>query len=842
LIDCFDIGSLKDLRKQGFQVATKEQNMEKVNVKQDFAKWLLNNAPVSYNHYLGGSTNSIVERLNEITAFFPEQNFFELDPSKVNRLIQKIKLTFSTKERRNNPEFMKYDTHHSNGIPKAVMGKNNYLRFLRENFRKNSAINYWIFQGNPKVFDFEAALQDGTLNNFTVSAHKDKIKEGDKVIIWLSGQKAGCYALAEITSEPSIISESSDDKHWKKENSNNLKAGIKITHNLYENPILWEDIKEEETFANFKAGHQGTNFTTTKEEYEILLNMAEKTKLNREKIFDALRKKMENAGFLFEDKQQTHGQSRKEKELKFTHPRLIKKFEQDGLNNNAFKFYIKPLSDEENCEIGFAVGKTSPLFHASIFSKPNAIDTLNNYQAWVNRANDFALDKLLISINDYLSNRSMKYPLNQIIFGPPGTGKTYKLQSKYFKQFTKYESTTSKDDYLVEHMEPLAWWQVLFIALLDLDKVGVKDILSHPAILAKAKSTSIQNLRASLWGTLQRHTKDDCEHVNVKSRAAIKPFWKSEDSLWHLYSHDELDLFPEAQEILDKYNNYESTSGQEIKNYTFVTFHQSFTYEDFVEGIKPVLGDDNEDLRYEISDGVFKRLAVKAHNDPENDYAIFIDEINRGNVASIFGELITLIESDKRAGSENELSVVLPYSKTKFSVPSNLHIIGTMNTADRSIEALDSALRRRFEFEEMLPKYDVIDKELNNLEFEGFKLSDILRTINERITILINRDHQIGHSYFLKLRETSNLEDDLKQVFVNKIIPLLQEYFFNDYIKMVMVLGEGFMEKDNYSNVKFAQNDGDYDTDYDDVINYDIKKDIDLSSAIKLLMGENADA
>ncbi|QJP34337.1 AAA domain-containing protein [Nonlabens sp. Ci31] len=233
--------------------------------------------------------------------------------------------------------------------------------------------------------------------------------------------------------------------------------------------------------------------------------------------------------------------------------------------------------------------------------------------------------------------------------------------------------------------------------------------------------------------------------------------------------------------------------------------------------------------------------AINIETDVDQPYILIIDEINRGNVASIFGELITLIETDKRAGAENELSVILPYSKTKFSVPSNLHIIGTMNTADRSIEALDSALRRRFEFIEMLPDYDVIDKELNQMDFEGYQLSAILKIINNRITILIDRDHQIGHSYFLKLKHSADLEKNLKSVFKNKIIPLLQEYFFNDYVKIAMVIGEGFMDKDQYSKVTFATSDGDYASDYDGVVRYEIKKDFEMSKAIMQLMGDTVD-
>ena len=815
--------------------------MEIEDLKLEFAQWLIKQAPVSYKQFLGSEVEKVISRLKEIDNFFPERELFKTNSKDYRDLMNYILFKTNSKERIKNPEFAEYDKFHSNGIPKAVIGKNNYIKFLKEKFENinNNSVNYWLFQGNPKIFDFKSALADDSLNDFTVTSHKDKIQVGDKVIIWLSGDKKGCYALAEVTSTPAIQENSNDDKHWKIEDKNNLKAGIKITHNFYHQPILWNDIKDNEKFKNLKVGNQGTNFSATEEEFKTLLKLAkENNNFSRKSIFDLLRLKMENAGFKFEAEQETHGQNRKETEFKFSFPQLIKKFDQDGFDTRATKFYIKPLTDEPNCEIGFVTGKTSPLISEHIFSEPNSNDTHNDCPAWTNRDNNSAIDRLLESITNYLLNEPMKYPLNQILFGPPGTGKTYKLQSEYFVEFTQFRATTSRENYLKEEVESLDWWQVLYIALLDLGEVKVVDILSHPSVKAKARLSTINNLRASLWGALQRHTAEECPNVKVESRATIKPFWKTESSQWSINKDKELELFPEAKQILDNYNNYDETKGKEIKNYSFVTFHQSFTYEDFVEGIKPVLEDDSDELKYEISNGIFKKLALKAQDDPDNNYAIFIDEINRGNVASIFGELITLIEKDKRSGAENELSVILPYSKTRFLVPQNLYIIGTMNTADRSIEALDSALRRRFEFEEMLPNYDLIDEFLEDKnEFEGYKLSQILKTINERITVLINRDHQIGHSYFLKLISSKNIKKDLKTVFTKSIIPLLQEYFFNDYVKIAMVIGEGFLEKDKYSNVKFAQNIGDYDSDYDLNTIYEIKKDIDIDEAIKVLMG-----
>lgn len=221
----------------------------------------------------------------------------------------------------------------------------------------------------------------------------------------------------------------------------------------------------------------------------------------------------------------------------------------------------------------------------------------------------------------------------------------------------------------------------------------------------------------------------------------------------------------------------------------FVTFHQSMSYEDFIEGIKPKAKGGK--ITYAVKNGIFKELCAKAENDKSQNYVMIIDEINRGNVANIFGELISLIEDDKRLGASEELHAELPYSHTIFGVPKNVYIIGTMNTADRSVEALDSALRRRFTFKEMMPKSELVPEEHN--------VRSIFKIINQRIEVLKDREHQIGHSYFMGV----NSEEGLKAVIYDKIIPLLQEYFYGDYEKIQLVLGEGFVKKDSAS-VKFA--------------------------------------
>jgi 5-methylcytosine-specific restriction endonuclease McrBC GTP-binding regulatory subunit McrB len=208
--------------------------------------------------------------------------------------------------------------------------------------------------------------------------------------------------------------------------------------------------------------------------------------------------------------------------------------------------------------------------------------------------------------------------------------------------------------------------------------------------------------------------------------------------------------------------------------------------------------DDSQKIE-KFSDGVYDE-ALKVSSNLSENVVIIIDEINRGNVSQIFGELITLIEEDKRTGEIEELSTLLPYSKKRFKVPSNLYIIGTMNTADRSIEALDTALRRRFSFEELPPNYELLENEVS-----GIKLKDILEAINKRVEILLDRDHVIGHSYFIKIM--NNDIKALRNAFKDKIIPLLQEYFFGDYGKIALVLGEGFVQINQQTvNGVFATN------------------------------------
>lgn len=391
--------------------------------------------------------------------------------------------------------------------------------------------------------------------------------------------------------------------------------------------------------------------------------------------------------------------------------------------------------------------------------------------------------------------------INIIYYGPPGTGKTYKLQQLLKQNYTDENEIPDKDIWLNKQLEDLSWFEIIVLVLLDTGGYKkVTDITSHEYYKLKAKlNERSANLRATAWSALQSHTVHGSATVNYKSRVEPLVFNKTEDTLWYI-EETQLDQLEEYKNLLT-----ELKTGPEhvesIKRYAFVTFHQSYGYEEFIEGLRPIT-DSEGNITYEVKPGVFKRICKLAESDPDNQYAIVIDEINRGNISKIFGELITLVETDKRAGAENALTLALPYSGLPFSVPSNLDIIGTMNTADRSLTHIDVALRRRFEFIELRTNYSLIPDDM-----DGINLRWMLYAINQRIELLLDREHILGHALLMNIGSIEELEHTFK----TNIMPLLEEYFFENWDKINRVLNDnGFIEEQKDAATTWLSDSVDY--------------------------------
>lgn len=393
-------------------------------------------------------------------------------------------------------------------------------------------------------------------------------------------------------------------------------------------------------------------------------------------------------------------------------------------------------------------------------------------------------------------------PLNLILYGPPGTGKTYLLDTFYKPLFTTEGALVSRETFLEKVVSNLTWNECVILALLELNNARILQIYDHEILQAKDRLMSSKYPQGMISRELQTHSKEDCPNVKFAHRRDPEIFWKDEDRTWSIDQDITEQEYPHLLNIQKEISEYEPVEGRD-ERYLFITFHQSYSYEEFVEGIKPVVVEDEEIGRvtYRVFNGVFKQAVEMAKKDPDRKYAILIDEINRANISKVFGELITLIEPDKRMqwNAESEqweggIQVKLPYTHSQnpsappFGVPENLYLIGAMNTADRSIALLDTALRRRFDFREMMPKTELLAKHVIPVDGSGdvIELEKLLEAINERIEFLFDRDHQLGHSFFMKV----NTYEDLEKVFKNRIIPLLQEYFYEDFEKIQMVFND----------------------------------------------------
>lgn len=416
-------------------------------------------------------------------------------------------------------------------------------------------------------------------------------------------------------------------------------------------------------------------------------------------------------------------------------------------------------------------------------------------------------------ISSKMENKNM--PLNQILYGSPGTGKTYHTIDKALEILG--ENLENRDEKKAKFDEYVKNGQIVFTTFHQ--SYGYEEFVEgiKPRIDSKENSKEVEyEIKDGIFKELCKKALDNYK-VSLLTQ---EEFVKSED----LENKIEifLDELVDQQKFIEKIQSGGFKLEEYNEKYRIITddtnanlylnleiFKTLLENKDKIingRSIKQIL---NNKHRRQIDSYYFQLVKLfkereqdyKVDNNPSEKpelkpYIIIIDEINRGNVSKIFGELITLIEPSKRIGEKEELKVTLPYSGEKFGVPKNVYIIGTMNTADRSITSLDTALRRRFEFIEMMPDVSKL-----SMDCEGINLQELLKAINTRIEYLLDREKTIGHAFFISVE---NLED-LKKVFQNKIIPLLQEYFYNDYALINEVLNDNGMIFEDKKDDKYLQ-------------------------------------
>nr|WP_313975139.1 AAA family ATPase [uncultured Psychrobacter sp.] len=388
-------------------------------------------------------------------------------------------------------------------------------------------------------------------------------------------------------------------------------------------------------------------------------------------------------------------------------------------------------------------------------------------------------------------------PTNIIYTGVAGTGKTYRLL-QIAQQYTDYLPKINDKELLGQLLQRLSWRDVVCLIFLDFkskkqDLVKVPEIVNHEFFVNKAvQNARDKNLSNTAWSVLQMHTPSSSQTVSYKNRASQAYFDKDHSGAWYLLP-ESMDLLSDLAQQLTEFQQAQrenNSQNQEFRQQRFsmVSFHQAYGYEEFVEGIRPVMAssdhtkNSSSQMSYSVQDGAFLKLCKRAANDPEQRYAMLIDEINRANVSRVFGELLSLIEPDKRSGMANAMTVNLAYSGRTFSVPANVDIYATMNTQDHSLAPLDMALRRRFRFIDCPPQPELLpviylnqDLEADNTEAfkseETIDLAKILTGLNNRITQTLGAEAQLGHAFLWSVDSLEHLQTAL----IEQIIPQLAQ-------------------------------------------------------------------
>lgn len=687
-----------------------------MNLKEEFITWIYKNA----NPNLSSLSKAIISKnLDESNKFF-DRDILEVDESNYNEILQYLR-----KELYNNTNkaFNEYSASVASHRPKALLGKENYIKFLEEKFGSNQ--------------------------------------------------------------------ENGGDENDQRIEFNNIISRLDKSE-LLNYFSLMDEIMEK---LNLKPGDQRMDFSTASNKLSLVVG-------NR---YCWNIKPVKNSQWYFSISSQK-------------------------LNESSTQFGKKPPLAFVTESKDFNIYKGNSDFIISGIK-----NELDRTKVTRHKRNNIIFEKAVFDLafrNEILGQQIPKKPmdqsLNTILYGPPGTGKTYyskelavRLANPQFS-IEDIPALEVRDKINQEYQRLFVLGQVVFTTFHQSFSYEdfVEGIKPLPPIPGGEVGYEVQS---GIFKSLCESATKDKGSSNFES--AYEKYIEEVTEKGHL----ELKTPVQKKSFKVRINsNGTSVAIPDTEKATEMGVTKEMLRDYIINGnIR-----DWKPYTVAIADYVKERFDIQVEevNNRNLNYVLIIDEINRGNISSIFGELITLLEQDKRLGVEEEIKVKLPYSKEEFGIPANLHIIGTMNTADRSVEALDTALRRRFTFEEIMP----LPQLLREIKFKGFNLEEVLETINSRIEALLDRDHTIGHSYFIKIK--SGDKTTLQEAFENRIIPLLQEYFYHDYEKIALILGVGFVER-NEGEVKFANFQQIEDPEI--LPSFELKKEItDIEAAIRTLLNQ----
>ncbi len=685
------------------------------------------------------------------------------------------------------------------------------------------AVNYWVFQGKPEQFQDGQALEDGTLQKWRVMAHAKRIKLGDKLILWVTGPKAGCYALAEVASEVQTggdYEDEQDDQLLEGDQESTLWVKFNLLLNLWNRPVTKADLQKLPAFIDFNGGNQGTNFTATKEQYELIEKVAtadsragrefwkyspgvqaarwdvdlqdQLMAVNFSNIDTGSLDQYDSLADLKNHLGLSGNPNQPRNLIDFRDAAIgdviianegLQKVVGVGIITGSYQYReglpyphyraVNWLADKPWQYTPYQIARYPNLFRPDTFSRSLiGSEIIQEYVSQYPQYRPVFEKHGLLKSTPFeahpMPEPSAYYPKNIILYGPPGTGKTYEtidlavdivdgrkepyhrenkhrfdqLRKEGQIEFITFHQSYTYEDFVMGLKPDVDGEDLKFQRSYGIFyRVAKRARDNYEASRADASTATVRPFQ-EVFDDFMKPLVEDGTEINVKMASGIR---------FVLYDLSERSV------------SFRKPNGSIIHTLSIATLRSIY------EGLQEIRPNGLRPYYRPLSDELAKLGQQTSKPITPKNYVLIIDEINRANMSRVFGELITLLEDDKRLGGDNELTVTLP-SGEPFAVPPNLYLVGTMNTADKSLALLDIALRRRFDFIVKNPDYSVLNSPAKEL------LERLNRAI---IKHKKSADFQIGHAYFINKPVTQ-----LKSVLDNRVIPLLLEYF-NGRIEMV---------------------------------------------------------